>query len=53
MLRYYRVLYSPKKYGIQMPDFLAARQTQIGSLVLFPPCLLGRVQNDAVKCILS
>ena len=25
-----------------MPDFLASRQTQIESLVLFPPCLLGK-----------
>ena len=42
MLHYDRVLYSSKKRGVQMPDFLASRQTQIGSLVLFPPCLLGK-----------
>ena len=42
MLHYYRVLYSSKKCGVQMPDFLASRQTQIESLVLLPPCLLGK-----------
>lgn len=55
MLFYYnRFLHGPRKRGIETLNFLASRQTWIGSLVLFPPCLPGKgTKCDAVKCIAS
>lgn len=43
MLHYYnKLLHSSGKCGIWSLNFLASRQTWIGFLVLFPPCLPGK-----------